>query len=194
MSTIRAYNPGSKIMQDRFSYDHPTNDPRNQNLIAYWTFDAPAESFFDIPTEQIVETVNGPQAVPVRFADRIRKEYRDYGIVLIDPKAKNLNPDDNLARDDKEAKEKGDRFWRAYLETKAREHIDNVNQAKAFNVPPKRAHGIYSHALKVLSLTDPADPVGNMVESTRNTADFGALQAQLVAMQAQIERLTARKQ
>jgi hypothetical protein len=131
--------------------------------------------------------------VAVRFVERVKREYKNYGVTIVDPKTSNANPDDNVARDEKEAKQKGERFWREFLEFKAREHIENVNQAKAYNTPPKRAHGIYKHALNVLGLEDPADPVGKVIETTRNTADVATLQAALAAMQEQINRLTAAK-
>lgn len=192
MSTIRAYNPGSKV-EHTFQFDHPTNDPRVQNLVSYWKFEALQESFFDIPTEQVVDTLNGPVSVAVRFAERVKREFKDYGIVIVDPRVKEPHPEDNVAANDKDAREKGTRMWRDYLESKAREHIENVERAKAFNVPAKRAHGVYSHALRILGLQDPADPVGNIIQTTQNVADVGALQATLVQMQAQIDRLTAAK-
>jgi hypothetical protein len=192
MSTVRAYNPGSAI-DEKLAFDHPTNDPRVQNLISYWGFRAPAESFFDIPTEQIVDTINGPQTVAVRFVERVKREYKDYGVTIVDPKVKDPHPDDNVARDDKEAKQKGDRFWHEFLEFKAREHIENVDRAKAYNVPAKRAHGIYKHALNVLGLQDPADPVGNVIATSHNTADMVAMQNVVAQLQEQINRLTAKR-
>lgn len=187
---VRFYNPGSKVFE-KLAFDHPINDVRSMNLISYWQFEAPEKSFFEVPTEIEVNTVNGLQAVSVKFAERVQRDYKDYGIVRIDPKVKEPNPADNVAPSDKEAREKGERLWREFLEAKAREHIANVDQAKAYGVPPKRAFGVYAHALKVLGLHDPADVVGTVVESSRNTAEVKDLEKKVEELTRLIEGLTA---
>lgn len=189
--SIQFYNPGSKV-SDKLAFDHPINDVRNMNLISYWQFDAPEHAFFEVPTEIELDTVNGPQSVAVRFADRVQRDYKDYGMVRIDPKHKNPNPDDNVAHTEKDAKEKGDRMWRDFLEFKAREHISNVDQAKAYNVPPKRAFGIYKHALNVLGLVDPADQVGTIVESNKGLVENASLQRQIDELKALLTQKAAK--
>ncbi len=190
MEGITFYNPGMRICE-RLAFDHPTNDVKNVNLIAYYLVDAPQESFFTLPTQIPVSTVDGEERmVSVDFAKRFQNSYRDYGVVRIDAKRKNVNPDDNIAANEKEAREKGDRLWRDFLEAKAREHIANVDQAVAAGVVPMRAKGVYAHALKVLRMQDPADKVGSVVQSNQNISEMSALQSQLAELKQQIEKLT----
>ncbi len=191
---VKFYNPGTKI-DDTLRYDNPTSDPKYQNNIAYFQLHADAHSFFDVPTEQIVITDNGELVVPVRFADRVRMDYRDYGCIRINPrlKAEDINEDDNVAVNEKDAKEKGDRLWKDYLLAKAREHILNCDQARAAGGVPMRAKGVYAHALKSLGMQDPADAVGTAVERSQTDANTAELQRQIKELSDQVANLAKRK-
>lgn len=189
---VRFYNPGSRIYE-KLAFDHPTNDVKQVNLIAYYQIDAVEKDFFEVPTEMTIDAEQGEMTVSVRFADRIQKDYKDYGVVRVNPKAKRVDDDDNVALNEKDAKIKGDRLYRDYLEAKAREHIANVDSAIAFGVVPTRAKGVYAQALKFVGMEDPADKVGSIVNSNRNVGEMHTLQAQLENMQKQIEALTKGK-
>lgn len=189
MEGITFYNPGTRICE-KLAFDHPTNDIKNVNIIAYFLVDAPQESFFVLPTQIPVSTADGEERmVSVDFAKRFLISYRDYGVVRIDPKRKDTSQDDNVASTEKEAREKGNRLWREYLEAKAREHIANVDQAVAAGAVPMRAKGVYAQALKMLRMEDPADKVGSVVKSNENISEISVLQAQLAEMKQQIEKL-----
>lgn len=189
---VTFFNPGNRIYE-KLAFDHPTNDIKQVNLIAYHQIDAAEHDFFEVPTEITVTTEQGEFAVSVKFADRIQSAYKDYGVVRVNPKAKDIHEDDNVATTREEAKKKGDRLWREFLMAKAREHIANVEMARASNVAPSYAKGVYAHALKVLGMKDPADPVGSVVESNKHVVDMDTVQAQMAELQKQIAALTKGK-
>lgn len=183
--SVKFYNPGSKIYE-KMAFDHPTNDVKQVNIIAYFQISAEEKSFFDVPTEVEVIAESGPMNVSVKFADRIQKDYKEYGLIRIEPtrdiRKKPFQADENAAPDEKAAKEKGDRFWRLYLEAKAREHIYNVEQAYAMGSVPTRARGVFALALKTLGLEDPADKVGTAVGRTQDSDRVKALEEQLAEL------------
>lgn len=189
---VKFYNPGSKIVE-MIRFDHPTNDPKVQNTISYYPLSADEKSYFEVPTEVEVTSDNGPVSVVVRFAERLQKDYREYGLVRINPKAKNIADDDNVALDEKAAKEKGDRLWREYLETKAREHIFNVEQAGAMGAVPQRARGVYKHALDVLGIADPADKVGTAINKTQDTVEMSEMKKRLAEMEKLVQSMAKGK-
>jgi hypothetical protein len=179
---VKFYNPGSRLYE-KMNFDHPTNDIKKVNLIAYYQIDAPEKSFFEVPTEVEVETESGPINVSVKFADRLQRDYKEYGLVRVDPGYKKpIGEDENIARNEKDAKERGDRLWRDYLVLKAREHIQNVDQCNASGVVPMRAKGVYAHALKTLGMEDPADKVGSAVNRTQDSDRVQALEAQIAEL------------
>ena len=103
---VRFYNPGFRITE-RLIFDHPTNDPKQMNLVSGYNVDAREKEFFDVPTEVPVQTESGEHFVSVKFADRIQRDYRNQGVVRINPKAKEIHEEDNVALNDKDAKDKG---------------------------------------------------------------------------------------
>ena len=186
---IRFYNPGSKI-QEMMRFDHPTNDIRKQNLVSYFQVNAAAESFFDVPTEMEVETDSGTITIAVKFAELIQHDYREYGVVRIDPKPKKpISETDNAALTEKDAKAKGDGLWKDFLVAKAREHYLMVESAYAHGGIPSRARGIYAHALKVIGMEDPADKVGTAIGHTQESEKVTRLEEQVKQL---MEMVTAK--
>lgn len=178
---MKFYNPGTKI-EDTLRFDHPTNDPKYQNNISYYKLVAEPQSFFEVPETIEIKTDTGSElTVPVRFAPQIKLDYKSYGLIQINPKldASKIHPDDNLAANEKDAKEKGDRLWQEYIVEKAREYILQVEQVRAMGGVPMRAKGVYAHALKSLNMTDPADLVGNAVAKTAEDVRFATMQKQI---------------
>lgn len=181
--SIRFYNPGSRLYE-KMAFDHPTNDIKQVNLIAYYQIDAAERSFFEVPSEIEVQSDAGPISVSVRFADRIQKDYREYGVVRVDSKPKHpILENENLAVNDKDAKERGDRLYRDYLEAKAREHVENVEKAYAMGAVPRRATGVYAQALKVCGLVDPADKVGAAIDKRQDSDEIALLKTQIAELQ-----------
>lgn len=180
----RFYNPGNAI-NEMLRFDHPTNDPKDLNNVAYYRLEVGPRSFFEVPTHTEVETVNGIQEVAVGFWKRIKEDYRSYGVILIEPKAKDVQDEDNVAASDKEAKERGDARFKEHLVSLAREHVARCEEARAYGGVPRRAIGNTAHALKVLNIADPADQVGTAVESSKKTAEISTLEEKI----ARLERL-----
>lgn len=182
----RFYNPGNAI-NEMLRFDHPTNEPKDLNNVAYYRLEVAPRSFFEVPTHTEVETANGPQEVAVGFWKRIKEDYRSYGVVLVDPKARDAAGDDNVAASDKEAREKGDALFKEHLIALAREHVARCEEARAYGGVPRRAIGNTAHALKVLGITDPADQVGTAVESTKKTAEISALEEKINRLEKLLE-------
>lgn len=185
--SVRFYNPGSRIFE-KMAFDHPSKDIKSVNLIAYYQIDAPEKDFFEVPTEVEVHADSGPVNVSVKFADRIQKDFKDYGVVRIDPKRdvekKPIADDENVALTNKEAKERGERLWKDYLLAMAREHISNVDMARAAGGVPMRAKGIYAQALKHCGIEDPADQVGTAVSKKQDSEEMSDLKAQIAELRA----------
>lgn len=175
MSSIRFYNPGTKI-DEMLRYDNPTTDDRKQNNVAYYRLQVEKASFFDVPTEQILDTPEmGEIRVPVNFAKRVKETFKDYGVVQIDARKKEIHEDDNLAANEKDAKDKGTRMWRDFLLKTCREHINNCDMIRANSGVPMRAKGLVKHALDELGVEDPADQVGVKVERKHDSEEMAEL-------------------
>lgn len=186
---VKFYNPGTRIYE-KLAFDHPTNDVKHMNLVAYYQIDAPAKAFFDVPTEVEVQTDNGPQSVSVRFADRIQADYRTLGVIRVNPRAKQpVHEDDNVVLDAKDAKEKGDRLWKDAMIQLVREHKQRCDEARNANLTPQRAKGTVKHALEELGIEDPANDVEDVLKRKQNTSENDALKAQLAALQQQVNKL-----
>lgn len=178
---IKFYNPGSKIFE-KLAFDHPTNDIKQMNLISYFQIDAGEKSFFEVPTEVNVNTESGEQAVSVRFAYRIQKDYKDLGVVRINPKAKDINEDDNVALDEKGAKEKGDRLWRECMQNLVREHVKACAETRNNGLTPSRAKGTVAHAFKILGIEDPANDVADVLNRAQDNDRVAKLERELAEL------------
>lgn len=182
---VTFYNPGTKITE-LLRFDHPTNDPQKQNNISYFRLEAPERSLFTVPTEMEIDIpeTGGTVSIPVRFADRIQNDFMTYGVVRVNPRAKDVAEDANIAKDEKEAKAKGDRLWKNYLIDIARQYIIDVQEIKAAGGVPRPAKGPIAHALKVLNMADPADLVGAAVEKQQDYSRVELLERKIEELQA----------
>lgn len=182
---VEFYNPGPAIYE-KLRFDHPTNDIKSQNLISYFQIDVPGQSYFDVPTEVGVQTEQGEQFVSVRFADRIQADYRALAVVRVNPKAKNINEEDNVAGDRKEAKVKAERLWRDAMLQLVREHEKTCYEIKAAGLKPQRAKGTIAHALKTLGIEDPANDVADVLERKRDTSEVDSLKQQIAELRSMV--------
>lgn len=178
---VKFYNPGSKIFE-KLAFDHPTNDVKQMNLVSYFQIDAAEKSFFDVPTEVAVNAESGEQFVAVRFAERIQKDYKDLGVVRINPKAKEINEDDNVALNEKDAKEKAERLWKECMQQLIREHVKAVNETKHAGLTPSRAKGTVAHAFKTLGIEDPANDVADVLNRAQDNNKVTELQRELAEL------------
>lgn len=179
--SVKFYNPGPKI-KETLRFDHPTNDPKYQNNVSYWDMVAPEKDFFEVPTIVDFQTAEGATvSVPVYFAPRIKEDYKTYGFIKIDTKfvESEANSGDNVAKDEKTAKVKGDQRYGDYMLDKAREWILNVERIRAAGGVPNRASGVFAHALKAVGMSDPADPAGNASVNTSQDEKIARLERML---------------
>jgi len=176
---IRFYNPGPRIAEP-MRFDHPTNDPKEMNLVSFWHIEAPEKAFFDVPTEVTVETPDGEHTVPVKFADRVQELYRRYGIVRINPKPRNpIEEEDNVALTEKDAKEKGERLWRDCMIDLVRAHTLQCAEIRSHNNIPMRARGTTAYAFKTLGIEDPANDVVDVLSRKQDVSEVADLKRQV---------------
>lgn len=182
---VKFYNPGSKIFE-KLAFDHPTNDIKKMNTISYFQIDAGEKAFFEVPTEVAVEAESGEQFVAVRFAERIQKDYKNFGVVRINPKAKDIHEDDNVALNEKDAKEKGERLWKECMMQLVREHKKAVQETRSNNLTPSRARGTVAHAFKTLGIEDPANDIEDVLARKQDTSEMETLKKQIADLTAMV--------
>lgn len=187
-ATMRFYNPGSKISQ-MLQFTNTARDPRQGNTVSYYNMVAEEREFFEVPDVVHLDTPEGEVTMPVSFGKVIKRELAARGVIHIEPRAKDVMDEDNTARTDKEAREKGDRMWKNYLRAKASEWHMIVQETRAQGGVPRAASGLFAFALKELHMEDPADTVDTILRvRDEKTADT-ATQAKITALEAQVNQL-----
>jgi hypothetical protein len=194
--SVRFYNPGSRI-HEMLTFDHPTNDVKEQNLISYFALDAEPGSFFEVPSEVEVQLEDGEtRAVPVNFGKRITADFAKLGVVLIDPKRNTkkhpIGSEENVATNDKDAKIRAQELWEEAMYRLVREHEENCIKLRDNGHKPKRAFGNVAHALKTLGIEDPANDVEDVVRRKQDVSEVAQLKAQLAEMQTMILNLATK--
>jgi hypothetical protein len=164
MADRKLYNGGDRL-SERFPYS-PKPADKDVNWIAYRDIDAPAHDFFFVPDE-----VTGPQygRVPVNFAMDLATKHGHRGIVLIDAAmATDAEDDTPFAKDEKDAKEKGERLWHNHLVRTVQNHIDYCAGVRSQGGAPRAASHFTRRAFKLLKLQDPGETIfeGITVRST----------------------------
>lgn len=188
----RFYNPGQKIC-DKLQYTHPTKDPKEGSALAYYDFIVESKEFVDVSDTQTLETPEGEVTVAVNFSKRIKKDYQNRGVILIDARLKNILEDDNAATDDKGAKLKGDAMWRDYLKSICQDHYTRVQEIKSFGGVPRAAVGLTKYALNVMNMEDPADQVDTITRAKEGQASNQETQQQIAQLLARINQLEGAK-
>lgn len=185
---MRFYNPGSEIRQ-MLPYTNTTKDPRDGSTVSHHLMNAPERDFFELPDVITLLTIDGEATIPVGFSRIVKAQFAPRGVVMINPRAKNILEDDNLALNDKDAQVKGDRMWKEYLRAKASEWYAIVAEIKAGGGVPRAATGLFAFALKQLHMEDPADVVDTIIRAKEGQASNADVQSQLAELQKQLARL-----
>jgi hypothetical protein len=185
---MRFYNPGSAITQ-MLPYTNTTKDPRDGSTVSHHLLNAPEREFFDIPDVIHLVTIDGEATVPVGFSRIVKAQFAQRGVIMINPRAKDIFEDDNLAADEAHAKVKGDRIWKDYLRAKASEWYAIVAEIKAGGGVPRAATGLFAFALKQLHMEDPADIVDTIIRAKEGQKSNLDQQAQIDALTATVNRL-----
>lgn len=147
---IKFYNAGDRIVSMMpFSIDGADNA-----YLAKWRLDAPAKSFFLVPTTLAVK--NGGE-IAVTFAKDIVRKYSEHGVVQIDPNYPgNIPAGVGIAKTETEAQEKGEELWSIYLDRVIRRWYAQVADTRAGNGMQREASGFVLRALKLRGMRDPA--------------------------------------
>ncbi len=186
---VKFYNPGFKI-REMMKFDHPTNDIKQENINSYWWVVADAKSFFMVPTEISLETINGPVDISVPFPRLVKEQYREHAVVMIDPKRdttkRPIAEEDNVATNEREAKAKAELLWKDAQLKLIREHEDRCREARDAGKRPQRAKGNIKHALDALGIEDPANDIEDVIQRKQDTSEVGELRAQLKSIQDQM--------
>jgi hypothetical protein len=185
---MRFYNPGSAITQ-MLPYTNTTKDPRDGSTVSHHLLNAGEAAFFELPDVITLLTLDGEATIPVGFSRIVKAQFASRGVVMINPRAKEIFEDDNLATNDADAKAKGDRTWKDFLKTKAGEWYANVAEIKAGGGVPRAATGLFAYALKYLHMEDPADVVDTIIRAKEGQQSNAELQRQLTELTATINRM-----
>ncbi len=199
----RFYNAGDRISEAiNFSLPGQVN-LHSGNLMANWAMDAPAGSFFSVPTE--IRLLQDDSRIAVDFPATVLQRFGDRGVVMIDDEWDPGQDEDRaermpFARNDAEAKEKGDKRWLKYLQDIVKNHMNACDRAKAAGGFPLEAQGFTKRAFKLLNMRDPAAmafdsfqkqhsdaPGGQVIESP----EVEKLRSELAATNAKVDRLVA---
>lgn len=155
----KLYNGGDRL-KERLLYSIKPEGPKDGlSFNAHKEIDAPAHSFFTLPDE-ISAPSKGVARVPVYFHLDMATKHGHRGIVLIDPEmATDADDDTPFARDEADAKEKGERLWHNHLVGTVQRHLDFCADTRAMGGAPKAASAFTRHAFKLLGLVDPATTI-----------------------------------
>lgn len=185
---MRFYNPGQKICQ-MLPYTNTTKDPRDGSTVSHHLLNAPERGFFELPDVITLITIDGEATVPVGFSRVVKAQFAARGVVMINPRAKDIFPDDNLTLTDEEAVVKGNKIWKEYLKSKATEWYNIVREIKAGGGVPRAATGLFAYALDQLHMEDPADVVDTIIRAKEGQKSNLEQQSQIDALTATVNRL-----
>jgi hypothetical protein len=166
---VRFYNPG-----DRLSEPIPYSiEGADIHTIARYTIDASEGQFFYVPTQ--IRFLVDNSRIGVDFPTTVCQKFKDRGVVMIDEEwepSGDEEEDDKvpIARDDEEAKEKGDRIWRKYLFTIVRRWQSQCSEIRVKGGIPDEASGFTKRALKLLGMRDPALSAQDAIQKEQSTS------------------------
>jgi hypothetical protein len=156
---IKFYNAGDRI-SEAITFSLPgTVNANSGNLLANWHMDAPAASFFQVPTE--IRLQQDLSRINVDFATTVLQRFADRGVIMIDEEWDAGDDEERAERfpfavSDEAAKVKGEAKWIKYLQTIVKNHINACDRARAAGGFPLEAQGFTKRALKLLNMQDPA--------------------------------------
>jgi hypothetical protein len=153
---VRFYNPGDRFMEP-IIYSLPGMG--DIHCVARWAVEAEAQSFFQVPTE--LRLLQDGTRLSVDFPTTVLQRFADRGITMVDEEWEETEDEDRnermpFAKDDEQAKVKGDAKWIKYLQSIVKNHINACDRARAAGGFPLEAQGFTKRALKLLNMQDPA--------------------------------------
>ncbi len=186
---IRMYNAGDRI-KEPISFSIP-DTYGDVHAIARWELDAPAQSFFSVPTEM---RLGQGEKIKVEFPYDVARKFGVRGVVLIDEDEygdKDIPDNQPFAATDEQAIEKGKSLWNAYLSEIARAHLDVCAAARAVGGAPRAAQGFTKRALKLMGQPDPGEHIFSqqVQAASTNNPDVIAMKAQVDQMAAMMEEM-----
>lgn len=184
---MKLYNGGQK-----FDEHMPFHVPGPQGgRTGYFPAKADEQSFFEVPSEIIVDAAR----IPVEFAKDLAEKYGDRGVVLVDKNldAKQIAAEDKemessdrlpkpIAASDEDAKIKGDKIFQKYVEKIANDHLLRCERLRSQAMAPQAATGFTKYCLRRLGISDPA---ATIVEAA------GVKNNDVETLKAEVARLTA---
>lgn len=185
--TMKMYNGG-----DRFQGYVSLSIPGHDNAVTIrWNFDAPAQSFFEVP---IVLAVAQGQ-VSTRFPEDILRQYPKRGVIWINPSYKGEIPAHvPIAKTEPEAEEKGKALWDEYLDDVCKKWYAQCEAVRAAGGAPIQATGFTKRALKLRNLPDPgAASLNAAVAAASQSPDVAALSKTVQELKAQLEEFRSTK-
>lgn len=184
MAKMLLYNAGDRI-KEPISYSLPQSYG-DVHAVARWELDAPAQSFFSVPTDLQI----GVEKIHVEFAYDIIRKFGERGVILVADEGEEIAPESPMAATREEAEAKGKEFWRTYLEKIVRVHLEQCAEIRARGGAPRTAQGFTKRALKLLNMPDPGDELFAKKDAPAPN-ELDALKQQMNAMQSMFESMKA---
>lgn len=193
---FQLYNAGDRIQQSLL-FSNPSG--HDIHCICRYPLDAPAGKVFSVP--EMIDL--GGAIVHVHFVDDLLRDFGSRGMILIDanyvPPAKrdeetgaptkevDLEADAAIcvARNEEEAKIKGQALWREFIDKNVRAYLDQCEHIRASGGVPIAASGWIKRALNLAGIVDPAEAM--LVESKRQTSAMDRLMQTVEANQRVME-------
>lgn len=200
---FRLYNAGDRIQQSLL-FSNPNG--HDIHCICRYSLDAPAGKVFAVP--EMIDV--GGAIVHVHFVDDLLRDFGSRGMILIDAnyepprKMEEVFDADNnaigqrptkeldteadaticIARNEEEAKVKGQALWREFIDKNVRAYLDQCEHIRASGGVPIAASGWIKRALNLAGIVDPAEAM--LVESKRQTSAMDDLRETMKRQQEQI--------
>lgn len=174
---MKFYNAGDRI-SEAISFSLPGQVTASSgNLIAHWMMDAPAASFFNVPT--MITLAQDNTRLNVDFPATVLQRFGDRGVVMIDEDWDPGEDEDRAEREpfavnDAGAKAKGEAKWWKYLRAVVQNHMNACDRARAAGGFPLEAQGFTKRAFKLMNMEDPAAMVFDSFKGQARKADAPA--------------------
>ena len=138
-----------------------------------------SKEFFEVPETVRIQN----KTYFTNFDITIPTRKGPMGIIRVDGDAEETAATGRIARSDEEARKLGDAIHQEYLIGVVQDYTNLMKLYHAQGFNPLPAQGYVKHALKVLNIEDPAEPVRNFVAKAAENDRIAELEAKVAALE-----------
>lgn len=187
---IRFYNAGDRI-QCTLRYSNPAG--HDIHVIAQYQMDAPEHGFFSVPEESEIEGAT----IRHTFDRDIMRDWGARGVILIDANYERRDDREQddvfpIAKNDESAIEKGQRKWKAFVNERVKEFLEQCAMIKSVGGVPRGADSTMQRYLKIVGMVDPTEAM--MREQQKQTSAVESLSERLDRIEKENQELRAERQ